>query len=171
MSFSIRKTLRRLLSPQHKLACSAQLWRELVEELRVRSAGVRESGAFLLGRCEDDVRTITAYVLYDDLDPNALKSGYVRVDGRHMGRLWEICRERKLTVVADIHTHPGGYGQSDIDRKNPMVAVRGHIGLILPYFAARKFSRSNMGIYVYHGAHEWETIGKARNPSFFFIGL
>lgn len=171
MYFSIRKTLRRLWSPQHKLACSTQLWRELVEELRVRSAGVRESGAFLLGRCEEDVRTITAFVPYDDLDPNALESGYVHIDGRYMGRLWEICREQKLSVVADIHTHPGGYGQSDTDRKNPMVAVKGHIGLILPDFAARKSSRSNMGIYIYRGSHEWEVVGKARNPSFFYIGL
>lgn len=171
MPFSIHKTLRRLWSPRHKLACSAQLWRELLEELRVRSAGVRESGAFLLGCCEEDVRTITAFVLYDDLDPNALESGYVHIDGRYMGRLWEICREQKLSIVADIHTHPGGYGQSDTDRKNPMVAVKGHIGLILPDFAVRKFSRSNMGIYVYRGSHQWETVDKARNPGFFYIGL
>lgn len=171
MSFSIRKTLRRLWSPQHKLACSAVLWRELVKDLRVRSAGVRESGAFLMGLCEGDIRTVRSYVLYDDLDPNALESGYVHIDGRYMGRLWEICREQKLSVIADIHTHPGGYGQSDTDRMNPMVAVKGHIGLILPDFAARKFSRTNMGIYVYRGSHEWETIGEARNPSFFYIGL
>ncbi len=171
MFFSIRKTFRRLWSPQHKLACSARLWRELVKDLRVRSAGVRESGAFLLGRYEGDVRTITAFVLYDDLDPGALKSGYVHIDGRYMGRLWEICREQKLSVVADIHVHPDDFGQSDTDRENPMVAVKGHIGLILPDFAARKFSRTNMGIYVYRGSHEWETVGEARNPSFFYIGL
>ncbi|MDR5751294.1 MULTISPECIES: hypothetical protein [unclassified Caballeronia] len=171
MLFSIRRTFRRLWSPQHKLACSASLWRQLVEDLRTRSAGARESGAFLLGHCEDDIRTITGFVLYDDLDPNALNSGYVHIDGRCMGRLWEICRQQKVSVIADVHTHPGGFGQSDTDRRNPMVAVKGHIGLILPDFAMGKFSRFKMGIYLYRGAHEWETVRTTQNSTFFYIGL
>lgn len=117
MSFLTRPTFRRRWSPRHQLACDVMLWRQLVADLRRRSAGRRESGAFLLGDIGDDVRTITDYVMYDTIDPHALDSGYVHVDGRHLGQLWDICRKRKTSVVADIHTHPGGYGQSAIDRK------------------------------------------------------
>ena len=151
MSFLTRPTFRRRWSPRHQLACDVMLWRQLVADLRRRSAGRRESGAFLLGDIGDDVRTITDYVMYDTIDPHALDSGYVHVDGRHLGQLWDICRKRKTSVVADIHTHPGGYGQSAIDRKNPMIAVGGHIGIILPNYAATPISRNNMGIYIYQG--------------------
>ncbi|HGO6073382.1 TPA: hypothetical protein ACK3Q6_004978 [Burkholderia cepacia] len=109
--------------------------------------------------------------MYDDLDPHALDSGYVHIDGCHMGLLWALCREQGVSVVADIHTHPRGYGQSDTDRQNPMVAVRGHIGIIVPEFAARTVSRQNLGIYVYHGAHRWEEVGERRNRKFLYIGL
>ncbi|HDV6370376.1 TPA: Mov34/MPN/PAD-1 family protein [Burkholderia cepacia] len=171
MSFSIRKTIRRLWSPQHRLACDVWLWRRLVRGLRHRSDGRRESGAFLLGHIDGEVRTITNFVMYDDLDPHALDSGYVHIDGCHMGLLWALCREQGVSVVADIHTHPRGYGQSDTDRQNPMVAVRGHIGIIVPEFAARTVSRQNLGIYVYHGAHRWEEVGERRNRKFLYIGL
>ncbi|QWE98154.1 Mov34/MPN/PAD-1 family protein [Cupriavidus sp. EM10] len=147
------------------------LWRRLVADLRRRSAGRRESGAFLLGDIRDDVRTITDYVMYDAIDPRALDSGYVHVDGRRLGQLWDICRARKTSVVADIHTHPGGYGQSAIDRKNPMIAVGGHIGIILPNYAASPISRNNMGIYIYQGAMEWKTVGKNARQDFFYIGV
>ena len=52
--------------------------------------------------------------------------------------LWDICKRRGLTVVADVHVHPGGAGQSDSDRDHPMISRAGHIALILPDFAARR---------------------------------
>ena len=42
-------------------------------------------------------------------------------------RLWDLCKRRSLTVVADVHTHPGDSQQSRSDQAHPMVTRVGHI--------------------------------------------
>jgi hypothetical protein len=116
---------------------------------------VRESGAFLLGVGDGAQRTARRIVLYDDLDPNCLNEGYVRFDGRYYGRLWEICAHESLSVVADVHTHPYGPGQSHSDKTHPMVSIPGHIALIVPNYAQDEISAPDVGVYVYRGRYRW----------------
>jgi len=172
MNFSILETTRRILSPHHELSCGWLLWRKLLVGLRERGKGrSRESGAFLLGwRGEVDAR-IQDFVLYDDLDPHSLDTGIVSFDGRHFGTLWEICKRKGMIVIADVHVHPGGAGQSPSDRANPMIPQRGHIALIIPEFADSPISRQDLGIYRYQGSKHWETIPPERHRAFFHIGL
>ncbi len=172
MNFSIAETIRRLLVPRHELSCSCSRWRQLLAGLRVRGRGVRESGAFLLGtRDAAGRRRIVDFVLYDDLDPHALDTGIVRLDGRHFGKLWDLCKARGLTVVADVHTHPGGAAQSGSDRAHPIIARAGHLALIVPNFAAAPVRREVLGIYRYAGGGQWDTIASERRRDFFHIGL
>lgn len=132
MNFSIAGTMRRLFAPRHELSCSWFLWRRLLARLRERGRNrSRESGAFLLGQRHCGRAQIVDFVLYDDLDPHCLDSGIVRFDGRYFSELWALCKARGLTVVADVHVHPGGSGQSDSDRAHPMISRAGHIALIL----------------------------------------
>ena len=99
-----------------------------------------------------------------------MESGIVRFDGRYFSDLWAVCKERDLTVVADIHVHPGDEGQSGTDRAYPMISRRGHLALILPNFAI-PVGRQRIGIYKYHGQKNWETVSKGKRRSFFHIGL
>ncbi len=136
MNFFNLATIRRLFAPRHELSCSWLLWLRLCRKLRERGRRYsRESGAFLLGRREDGRARVVDFILYDDLDPHCLDSGIVRFDGRYFSELWAICKARGLSVVADVHVHPGGAGQSDSDRDHPMISRAGHIALILPRFA------------------------------------
>lgn len=153
MSFFSRATTSR--GPQPRLAIDAPLWEALLEKLRERGGGVRESGAFLLGRGEGAEREVTKFVLYDDLDPDCLAEGYVHFDGRYYGQLWEICGREALSVVGDVHTHPGGSGQSESDRTHPMVSIAGHIALIVPNYARAPIAAEDVGVYVYRGRHRW----------------
>jgi proteasome lid subunit RPN8/RPN11 len=171
MNFSIPTTMRHLLAPRHELSCSWPVWLRLMFGLRTRGRFVRESGAFLLGIEEDGRRRITDFALYDDIDPHALDTGIVHLDGRHFGKLWDHCRARDLTVVADVHTHPGGSGQSNSDQAHPIIARAGHIALIVPHFAAFPIMRSQLGVYRYLGARQWETVPVERRRDFFHIGF
>jgi hypothetical protein len=172
MNFSIAEITRRLLAPRHELSCSWWLWRRLLTGLRVRGRGIRESGAFLLGsRDASGRRRIVDFVLYDDLDPHALDTGIVRLDGRHFGKLWDLCKARELTVVADVHTHPGGAQQSGSDRAHPIIARAGHLALIVPNFAGQPVKRETLGIYRYGGGGQWKAVPAARRREFFHIGL
>lgn len=173
MSFSIAATISRLLAPRHELSCSWLLWRRLTARLRERGLGAtRESGAFLLGSLEPGrPARIVDFVLYDDLDRHSLDTGIIRFDGRYFGKLWAICRERRLTVVADVHVHPGDSAQSASDKAHPMVTQAGHIAIILPQFARAPIRREEIGIYRYLGDRAWQTVPRAQRRAFLHIGL
>lgn len=155
--------------PEHELSCSWQQWRELLAGLRARGRGVRESGAFLLGMPGTAAR-VSTFVLYDDLDPNCLDTGIVRFDGRYLGGLWDRCRREGLEVIADVHTHPLGVGQSLVDQANPMIARAGHVALIVPDFARSYVGVAEVGIYRYLGGKRWDAISRNRRRAFFHIG-
>jgi proteasome lid subunit RPN8/RPN11 len=172
MNFSIAATMRHLLAPRHELSVSWFRWRRLLIRLRERGRGKsRESGAFLLGHRDGDRAHIVDFILYDDLDPHCLETGIVRFDGRHFGALWEDCRKRGLSVVADVHVHPGGSGQSDSDRHHPMISRAGHLALILPEFAAPPVSIGSVGIYRYLGGKQWHDVPRSDRSAFLFVGF
>jgi proteasome lid subunit RPN8/RPN11 len=126
-----------------------------VRELAERGRSERESGAFLLARTARRPHRVAAIVFFDDLDPEAL-NGAISIRRAAFGRLWEICAERRMRVVADVHTHPGpGVGQSDIDAANPMVVTCGHFAVILPHFASRAPQPRDAGVHVYQGDRSW----------------
>jgi hypothetical protein len=135
------------------------VWWSLIRELKRRGGGRRESGAFLLGR--SGTRQVTHFICYDDLDPTTLDTGIIVFHGEGFVPLWDFCRTRKMRVLADVHTHANEWtGQSDSDRAHPMIAQSGHIALIVPYLAQRRFqSLAGVGIYEYCGEHRWNAWG------------
>jgi proteasome lid subunit RPN8/RPN11 len=154
---SLFRTLLRAASGQPpKLVCAPQTWHEGVDELRRRAAGWQESGAFLLGTRRNGVRNVRRFLFYDDVDPTCFARGIVEFDGRKFGTVWQRCRDLKMTVVADVHVHPGYYRQSPSDRHNPMIAEAGHFALIVPDYAARARMPGAMGIYEYLGNRQWQ---------------
>ena len=133
------------------------LWRRLLQQLRKRGAGESESGAFLMGK--PGSTRISRFICYDDLDESALETGIITFHAAGFVKLWEICAREELKVLADVHTHPSNWtGQSNSDKTHPMIALPGHIALILPDFARNaKSSLTGAGIYEYLGNHEWKT--------------
>ena len=168
MASLIATLARSLLGPPPEILCSARVWRAGIAELKRRAGGRRESGAFLLGS-KSKARRIHEFVFYDDIDPNALRSGIIEIDGRRLGDLWVHCRKTGRAVVADIHVHPGHFWQSDSDRANPIMAEVGHIAIILPQFAARATYPGGIGVYGYLGSRRWRDRSFDR-PSPFHVG-
>lgn len=137
-------------------------WEKLLEELHRRTQCIHESGAFLLGSIEQNTRTVEDIFYYDDLDSQAYRTGIVTIHGSSFGLLWDHCRSRKLSVVADVHCHPKGAWQSIADRNNPMIAQRGHLALIIPYFARSPVRLETLGFFEYQGAHSWRDLSGNR---------
>lgn len=171
MSFSIKTIIRAFLAPDHQLRCPRAVWNYALDELHLRSAGHHEAGAFFLGEEEEGVRVVKAVVFYDDLDSNAYDTGVCVLHGDAFARLWAICRERRLSVVADVHLHGGSAGQSESDRTNPMVARSGHIAMIVPNFARRPVRVKSLGIWRYQGSHRWTDFSGAAADRFFYAGF
>ncbi len=133
------------------------VWPALMEDLRRRGRGVRESGAFLLGRQRAGVRAVTQWLPYEQLDAGALNFDYVRLESAAFGRLWDVCAARGLEPVADVHTHPFGPRQSGSDREHPMISLAGHVAMIVPRFAQVRVLPVDVSVNVYLGGGRWES--------------
>lgn len=133
------------------------VWLALIEDLRRRGRGVRESGAFLLGSQRAGVRVVTQWLPYEQLDPAALNFEYVRLESAAFGRLWDACAARGLEPVADVHTHPFGPRQSGSDREHPMISLAGHVALIVPHFAEGRILPVDVSVNVYLGGGRWKS--------------
>ena len=136
------------------------LWKKLMKELKKRGSGERETGAFLLGNRSENL--VTEFICYDDLDPAAFNSGIIIFNGDGYIPLWNHCTKHHVKVLADVHTHPGEWtGQSGSDMRHPMVAVEGHIALIVPNFAGRRNQLlQGVGIHEFLGDRKWKKTDK-----------
>lgn len=135
------------------------IWRRVIIDLRRRGRGIGESGAFLLGRQAGAFPRVNTYICYDDLDPESLQADAIAFHAAGYSALWKYCREKKLEVLCDVHTHPRtGVGQSIIDQRHPMIPIAGHTALIVPNFGHTAWwSLKFVGVYEYLGNFKWRT--------------
>ncbi len=154
-----------------RIFCRRKVWETGVHELARRTLGEKcESGAYLLGKTlNNGVHEILDFVFYDDVDPEALATGIVTIRETALPRLWEICRARGYGVVADVHVHPFGYGQSASDRANPVMPRAGHIAFILSDFARDRPGPGAIGMYEFLGGGRWADHSKL-GTAFFRLG-
>lgn len=167
----IKTIIRACAAPDYRLNCPPALWDRAMSELHRRGRRRHESGVFLLGHERHGRREALDVVFYDELDSAAYTSGVCILKADAFSKLWAICRERKLTVVADIHTHPGAAFQSESDRRNPMVACAGHIAIIVPDFAAAPVRYDRLGIYEYRGEHRWLNKSDGHTRRYLYTGF
>lgn len=160
-----------LLLPDTELHLTARIWSRLCDTLCEKTEGRHESGAFMLGRVDRRRRYVEEIVYYDELDPRAYDSGVVILHAGSFGPLWDVCRERQLEVVADVHLHGGGAFQSRADIENPMIAQRRHVAMILPNFARAPIAPEDIGLFEYRGRHHWRALGHRRIRRHLKIGI
>lgn len=171
MTFSIKAIIRAFAAPRHGISCRTELWHRVLRELHRRGARRTEAGCFLLGSVTENRRRVVDVVYYDDLDPDAYASGVCVLHGPAFAKLWQRCRASGLTVVADVHTHPGAAFQSTSDRTNPMIARGGHVAIIVPNFALAPVPHDEIGIYEYRGNHAWSDRSPRVFRGFLYTGF
>ncbi len=132
---------------------------QTIRDLRHGGQNERESGAFLLGKQDADSLRVVDYVCFDMLDPRAYQHGAIAFHDSGYAALWDYCEQKRLRVLADVHTHPGAdVRQSSIDRRHPTMPLIGHTAMIVPHFANTPWwSLKAVGVYEYLGNYEWRT--------------
>lgn len=138
--------------------------------MELRGGGRRESGAFLLGKSEDARRTVSHYLLHDDLEQSALDTGIIGLTSVGFRKLAEEARSLGLDVVADIHTHPREAFFSLTDRQNPMVPRVGHLAFVVPNYATGNPSVEECAMYRYAGNHEWDDLATSGRDRHVYVG-
>jgi hypothetical protein len=135
------------------------LWAGVIFDLRRRGGGLRESGAFLLGRNDADPARVSSYICYDEVDPDAYQMGAIAFHANGCAALWRHCREKQAQLLIDVHTHPTwDVRQSPIDERHPMLPVLGHTAMVVPDYArTRWWSLKSVGVYEYLGGFRWRS--------------
>lgn len=161
---------RRLAGRSARVRITEFTWASMLSELERRGAGFRESGAFLLASSRSDARRVERVVYFDDLDPTCLV-GSIHLSGDAYPRLWDLCAQHSLRVIADVHTHPGtSVRQSSIDAANPMISRRGHVALIVPSFAQSMVRPTDVGVHLYLGAAGWTSSFRDAAARLVYVG-
>ena len=171
MNFSLRTIIQAFAAPKHRISCPKNLWHSILRQLDRRGERRHEAGVFLLGVESGGRRQVRDVIFYDDLDSTAYHTGVCVLDGNAFTKLWTVCRERGLTVVADAHTHGGAAVQSWTDQTNPMIARAGHIAIIVPNLARPPVIHAALGVFEYRGNHEWTNRSRKVDKQFFYVGL
>ncbi len=155
-------------SPQVSVVLGRRQWATLLSELGQRGCGHKEAGAFLLARAsnksgQQHSSRVRRIIYYDELEADCLTGG-ITMTATAYERLWALCAEQEVAVIADIHTHPGpSVAQSPMDKRNPMIATLGHLAFIVPSFATGQVALGEVGAYEYQGRHSWCAITPTRD--------
>jgi proteasome lid subunit RPN8/RPN11 len=137
-----------------RLEFAPGIWKALMHDLWIRGSEERESGAFLLATRQQR-SVVRHWISYADFDPEVQYRDYVKLETPAFGRLWDLCDQRSLEVLADVHTHPESPLQSESDRQHPMVSIPGHIALIVPNFARGDIAPVDVTFNLYRGDGRW----------------
>src|SRR5207244_10087357 len=77
------------------------LWAGVIFDLRRRGDGVRESGAFLLGRDDRNPARVSSYICYDDVDPDAYQRRAIAFHANGCSAPWQQCRDKPPEMLVD----------------------------------------------------------------------
>lgn len=69
------------------------------------------------------------------------------VDGEELYQINVWLYKNKLTLISQIHSHPGAAYHSDTDDAFPIVAVNGGVSIVIPDFGFGDISVSDWAVY------------------------
>ena len=70
-----------------------------------------------------------------------------RVEGDELHRINLWLREHGLTLIAQVHSHPGAAYHSTTDDEYPIVTKTGSLSIVVPNFAARSFNLNDCAVF------------------------
>lgn len=80
------------------------------------------------------------------------------VDGEELYRINQWLYQRKQTLVAQLHSHPGEAYHSEMDDRYPIIAVFGGISIVIPDFGFNAFSLDDWAVYRLSQEKVWEEL-------------
>lgn len=86
---------------------------------------------------------------------------YVTVGPAELHRINVWLYEHQMTLIAQLHSHPGEAYHSDTDDAFPIATTLGAFSLVIPYYARGPFSLSNCAVYRLMPRKGWSHISRS----------
>ncbi len=77
--------------------------------------------------------------------------------------------ERRLTLLLQVHSHPGEAYHSSTDDRFPIVTINGGLSIVVPDFGFGSFSIDDWAVYRLAAGGAWKEVDKATTRSTFQI--
>lgn len=77
------------------------------------------------------------------------------VDGNELHRINLWLYENKMSLIAQIHSHPSRAYHSSTDDDYPIIATIGGLSIVVPDFASRPIHLSTWAVYRLSGQNKW----------------
>ena len=126
----------------------------------LRECGAKglEGVALMAGLKMDTVFQVT-YSLIPKQQGYALEDGLIySVGGEELHRINLWLYEKKLTLAAQIHSHPGRAYHSEMDDRYPIVTVLGGTSIVVPNFGSGDMSKQRWAVYRLAGPLNWREL-------------
>lgn len=102
----------------------------------------------------------------------SLESGLMyRVDGEELYNINVWLHQNKLTLIAQIHSHPGEAYHSETDDAFPIVTKDGSVSIVVPDFASRPFAKEDWAVYRLIPKRGWSPLSANEIESFIKVEL
>lgn len=115
-----------------------------------------EAVALWAGVLDGDIFRVKSTIIPDQQSFNTEDGLLYSVDGDelHLINVWLY--KNKMTLLAQIHTHPGAAYHSKTDDDYPIMATLGGLSIVIPDFADSPFNIDNCAVYRLDGQLEWK---------------
>lgn len=77
------------------------------------------------------------------------------VDGEELHKINVWLYKNKMTLIAQIHSHPGLAYHSDTDDKYPIITTIGGVSIVIPDFGFNPISISDWAVYRLNSSSGW----------------
>jgi proteasome lid subunit RPN8/RPN11 len=127
------------------------------EHIREHGAQRHEAALCWAGTVAEGRALVTTTLLFT----TAAHRAGVHVSSAQTGLLYAHCHARGLTLLAQVHSHPGDAFHSVVDERSPHSAERGFLSMVVPNFGRCAFDAFDAwAIYEqeqYETWREWTT--------------
>jgi proteasome lid subunit RPN8/RPN11 len=139
--------------------------RDVVEAIQqhLREAGStqREGVAFWAGRLAADVFEVHAALVPAQIQTRSEEGVGVMITGDELFRMNVWLHKNGMTLVAQLHSHPGEAYHSDTDNDYSIVTQAGSISIVVPDFAHGPFSLDSAAVYRLDARGAWSELDAA----------
>lgn len=115
----------------------------------LQEAGRAGSEAFVLwaARVENHLSWVRSAVIPRQVSLKTESGLCVLIGPEELHRINVWLYETGLTVVAQVHSHPGSAYHSDTDSALPIATTVGSLSIVVPNFSSRPFSVTRCAVY------------------------
>lgn len=146
--------LQRKNSVKSTLTVPQNLWTHVLETLRQRSAGQRESAGILIGPASpNDVHIAVDAIFHHHLADDRATALSLELPEHAKFKMYADLAERRFSPVSLIHTHPEAWVDlSAVDQSNRISSSIGFWSIVVPYYGCPPWDLDGIGFHVLEDA-------------------